>query len=307
MIRLQGCYHKFCKECLAAYLSFEVTEGRVLTIRCPGRGENDLEPCRKEIPRKTLAQLLDGDMMDRYERLNKLQRDENMRACPRCKHVQKNKNFSSNAMTCEKCATEYCFEHELAHPTMSCQEFSKKQKEQQKEEDRDSLAFIRSQCVYCPHCSSPVIKSDGCNHMTCSKCNTGFCWLCGGRYMGGLHFARFNILGCPGMQHTNMGGNSRKSFLRDAARTIFLPPLILTVIALFIAGAISAFALWCVWFFGLLPIWIPLYYKVKRDTALHNPNFDHFSRSEVYRKKRKMYKLMFWGIWPLVNRYATLY
>ena len=30
----------------------------------------------------------------------------------------------------------------------------------------------------CPKCGVPVEKVSGCNKMTCSRCNTGFCWIC---------------------------------------------------------------------------------------------------------------------------------
>lgn len=30
----------------------------------------------------------------------------------------------------------------------------------------------------CPKCKAPCEKIDGCNKMTCSRCNTYFCWLC---------------------------------------------------------------------------------------------------------------------------------
>ena len=30
----------------------------------------------------------------------------------------------------------------------------------------------------CPHCKASIEKSDGCNKMSCWRCNTFFCWLC---------------------------------------------------------------------------------------------------------------------------------
>jgi hypothetical protein len=33
----------------------------------------------------------------------------------------------------------------------------------------------------CPGCASPTVKSDGCNHMTCTGCGCHWCWLCGAR------------------------------------------------------------------------------------------------------------------------------
>ena len=34
----------------------------------------------------------------------------------------------------------------------------------------------------CPHCGIITEKAEGCNHITCSKCNYQWCWLCNGKY-----------------------------------------------------------------------------------------------------------------------------
>lgn len=55
--------------------------------------------------------------------------------------------------------------------------------------------------VKCPNCGFGTEKIDGCNHMTCSKCGFGWCWICRGKYRRG-HFSSWNIFGCPGGQFT---------------------------------------------------------------------------------------------------------
>lgn len=34
----------------------------------------------------------------------------------------------------------------------------------------------------CPKCGIEILKTSGCNHMTCSKCKYQFCWICRGQY-----------------------------------------------------------------------------------------------------------------------------
>merc|ERR1712226_366704 len=51
-------------------------------------------------------------------------------------------------------------------------------------------------------CKVPVLKSAGCNHMTCPVCKYQWCWLCGAEYTS-IHFNPLNIAGCPMLQSGN--------------------------------------------------------------------------------------------------------
>lgn len=45
-----------------------------------------------------------------------------------------------------------------------------------------SDAWVAKHSKPCPKCKIPIQRSDGCNHMTCSKCDHDFCWACLGRW-----------------------------------------------------------------------------------------------------------------------------
>lgn len=60
------------------------------------------------------------------------------------------------------------------------------------EEDQANRAWLKDRTQSCPHCSSPVEKSIGCNHMTCTRCQTHFCFLCGTRLNPSQPYDHFN-------------------------------------------------------------------------------------------------------------------
>lgn len=63
------------------------------------------------------------------------------------------------------------------------------------EEDKANQAWLRERTQGCPHCSSPVEKSMGCNHMTCSHCHSHFCFCCGTRLNPSNPYGHFNTRG----------------------------------------------------------------------------------------------------------------
>lgn len=46
------------------------------------------------------------------------------------------------------------------------------------EEDKASLEYLKLHTTPCPTCAAPAQKTHGCNHMTCFKCHSHFCYLC---------------------------------------------------------------------------------------------------------------------------------
>lgn len=48
----------------------------------------------------------------------------------------------------------------------------------------------------CPKCHIPIEKNDGCNHMTCIKCNHRWCWSCGLPVNHWVHTFSENPFGC---------------------------------------------------------------------------------------------------------------
>ena len=106
--------------------------------------------------------------------------------------------------------------------------------------------------VPCPRCKVDTVKTSGCNHMTCQACGAEWCWLCRRIFGPGgeeLHYAPFNVLGCPGQQmNENLGHAPRRvRQTRACVIRVFMVllglPLILAVFGLLLATGLTAVAL----------------------------------------------------------------
>lgn len=62
-------------------------------------------------------------------------------------------------------------------------------------EEQASYDYIRKFTSPCAHCSAPVQKTMGCNHMICYNCNTHFCYLCGFWLPAANPYKHYNVSG----------------------------------------------------------------------------------------------------------------
>ncbi|KAF8609438.1 hypothetical protein BDV93DRAFT_602107 [Ceratobasidium sp. AG-I] len=46
-------------------------------------------------------------------------------------------------------------------------------------QEKENQAWLKERTMECPGCQTHVEKSQGCNHMTCARCNVHFCFRCG--------------------------------------------------------------------------------------------------------------------------------
>lgn len=86
--------------------------------------------------------------------------------------------------TCSKCCWSSCFSCNFpeAHYPASCSHMSQWMDDggfyegMTMEAQSKHLAKLISK--RCPSCQAQIEKNEGCLHMTCAKCNHGFCWRC---------------------------------------------------------------------------------------------------------------------------------
>ncbi|EGZ76366.1 hypothetical protein NEUTE2DRAFT_49270 [Neurospora tetrasperma FGSC 2509] len=80
-------------------------------------------------------------------------------------------------ITCPHCLVDICTRCQKGHAArgMTCLEF---QDHLAHGEHSMALAKAEQGIQDCPKCTIPLVKVQGCNHVTCPVCHTHLCWLC---------------------------------------------------------------------------------------------------------------------------------
>ncbi|KAK0093349.1 hypothetical protein PV326_013774 [Microctonus aethiopoides] len=203
--QFKPCLHVFCKECISGYFEVKIKDGAVQNINCPE------EKCTSEALNGQIKDLVSPELFSKYDStlLNATlatmldivhcprrqcqypvskEPNEKMARCPACSYVF--------CLLCkmvyhgiEPCKLSSANKQELvntyseASPEVKLQ-LEKRYGKQQLTvlvENTMSENWIHNNSHNCPHCNAAIEKSDGCNKMTCGRCNTFFCWTCGVR------------------------------------------------------------------------------------------------------------------------------
>ena len=168
-------------------------------------------------------------------------------------------------ITCSQCQFVWCFHcHAPWHHDITCKEFLRGDKHFKRWRTSKSSTGAAN-CQKCPLCRVPIQRSTGCDHMTCNRCSTEFCYKCGGLYNGfpglGNHYKNTSIFGCKYSYKAN------KPVQRKAIRGGYLGAKLAMLTGypvLFVAGLAVAVVVGAV----ALPIYGGYrYYKFKKRTS----------------------------------------
>merc|ERR1712166_133590 len=230
-IQLTACGHTVHRPCWKEYLAFTVknSQGRQPVCNRPkfDGAEWDYQEqdhvggkCMTAFTDEDIRELIDDEVYDQFLRLREQNADPNIRTCEQCGTCMPG-DPAVLKMTCSQlsCGHVFCYEHgdacQLPTAAMS-PESNFEQRCQAFDGDKENMAYIakeveKGNIKLCPHCNTPVSKTSGCNAMTCSNCDNGFCWLCGDKIVDshGLppHFSTLNTTsGCAGKQFVTEDG-----------------------------------------------------------------------------------------------------
>ncbi|XP_043992667.1 cullin-9 isoform X2 [Gambusia affinis] len=179
-----SCMHYCCRSCWQEYLTARIEQNLVMNCNCP------ITDCQaRPTSQFFLSILTDRDTVAKYE--NALLRGyveccSNLTWCTNpqgCDQILC-KEAVGGVGTCSRCCWSSCFSCNFpeAHYPASCSHMSQWMDDggfyegMSMEAQSKHLAKLISK--RCPSCQAQIEKNEGCLHMTCAKCNHGFCWRC---------------------------------------------------------------------------------------------------------------------------------
>ena len=211
------CGHVVCKLCWEEYLKEKINSGNVNKLKCPAFNCSELVPLPvivslvpEEIYQKYLKFGLDNFVTGKSdikwcphpgcECAVQVPSDQGQGSQKRFSVLQppnatNNSNYISQYRNVD-CGLGhfFCWScSKTAHDPCSCETWAQWEKElKERLENKKGVqmasnmisdeVWVGENCKPCPNCKAPISKDDGCNHMTCYKCDHEFCWVCMGRW-----------------------------------------------------------------------------------------------------------------------------
>ena len=105
--------------------------------------------------------------------------NKDLRWCPAkgCDLIVERSQFQYTKSVYCTCGHGFCFKCMLEdHAPTSCDQI--KLWLEKEKSDSENLQWFKANTKPCPKCNTLIEKNQGCNHIICSKCSHGFCWLC---------------------------------------------------------------------------------------------------------------------------------
>ncbi|KAG2035546.1 hypothetical protein BDR03DRAFT_1012406 [Suillus americanus] len=180
-----GCGHVYCSPCMRHFLTSALDSGQ-FPLTCMG----DETQCKVPIPIPTIQQFLPQTSFNRLLEVvfnaHISRHPQEFKYCktPDCNQIYRSTDPNTTAVgQCPSCFSNICTScHDDVHDGMSCAE-NKQQAGRVAEEERETEAWLAAhggRVKKCPTCQALIEKVDGCNHMTCTLCNSHICWRCMG-------------------------------------------------------------------------------------------------------------------------------
>ncbi|XP_050995495.1 probable E3 ubiquitin-protein ligase RNF217 isoform X1 [Labeo rohita] len=201
-IPLHCCKNAVCEECLKRYIISQVHVGRALLV-CP------ITECSGFLEESLVISNLSSEELAKYKYFLELSRlDSSTKPCPQCSLFTSLKGRNQQTATkiehkykiqCTKCQFVWCFKcHAPWHEGLKCRDYRKGDKLLR--HWASVIEHGQRNAQKCPRCKIHIQRTEGCDHMTCTQCNTNFCYRCGEKYRHlrffGDHTSNLSVFGC---------------------------------------------------------------------------------------------------------------
>uniref|UniRef100_A0A8C5J909 CUL9 protein n=1 Tax=Junco hyemalis TaxID=40217 RepID=A0A8C5J909_JUNHY len=178
------CMHYCCKPCWREYLTTRIEQNMVVNCTCP------ISECRAQPTTAFIYSIVSSEeIIAKYEKAllrRYVECCSNLTWCTNpqgCDQILLKDGLGYGA-ACSKCSWISCFNCSFpeAHYPASCSHMSRWVDDDGYYEGMTSEAqskhLAKLISKHCPNCQAQIEKNEGCLHMTCAKCNHGFCWRC---------------------------------------------------------------------------------------------------------------------------------
>ena len=253
------CSELVCNDCVLKIVRTKVNDG-IVHIPCPN------PECEKALNDEDIVALIrtDAELKDKYDRfaLN-FHKGGSKKTCPGCCLITEHKlprrfrlKEEDVKLRCASCDLEWCFKcHAPWHAGLTCKAFKTGEK-QFHDWTKGTRQSGDANCQKCPVCRVYIQRTTGCDHMTCNRCDSEFCYKCGGLYIDilgiGDHHDAMSVLGCV---HSYNGSSAK----RRAVRGGYLAAKIAALTGypfLFVGGAVFLLV------FGILVVPVYVGYRI---------------------------------------------
>lgn len=179
-----ACKHvpQTCRLCIASWISSRLQSSGHESLTCP--------QCNERLHEADVRLFAASDVYQQYVDLvlrSSLSNNPEFHWCikPGCHSGQLHAD-SNPIFRCAQCKLRSCVQHKVPwHDGLTCKEYDARITSHKREmEEVASRRKVKETTRQCPgqNCGWRIEKNDGCDHMTCRKCNTEFCWLCKANY-----------------------------------------------------------------------------------------------------------------------------
>jgi hypothetical protein len=177
-------YKKYCKLCTVALLNdkkddiIEETNAKLFIKKIRDEKQKFI---RQQYP-KAIAYVIETCLQSKLKSIDKKNKEHlsklSTKTNKKCPDILCYSGLLDIDYVCLSCSQKYCKTCEVKIKT--------EEKHTCKQEDIDSLKEIEK-FVKCPKCKLPVVRSYGCNNITCSICQTNFDYVTGKVTIAGNH------------------------------------------------------------------------------------------------------------------------